>query len=140
MGNNILGTNVIIQIGILVNDIEKATEDWADFLGVPIPKYFITDSLDRANITFRGKPSKGRCRQSFFEFGQIKIELLEPDHHPSVWREALDENGEGMHHIAFGVKDIRGKVKLLKEKGFQELANGEWKKSETKNYEGAYSY
>ena len=140
MGNNILGTNVIIQIGILVNDIEKTTEAWAELLGVSIPKIHISDPLDKANTTFRGKPTKGRCRHSFFNCGQLQIELLKPDHHPSVQREALDENGEGMHHVAFGVKDLRGKVKLLKKIGIVEIQSGEWKKSATKNYEGLYSY
>lgn len=29
---NVLGTNVIAQIGILVNDIEKTSQAYADFL------------------------------------------------------------------------------------------------------------
>ena len=137
---NILGTKIIIQIGVLVNDIEKTTEAWAEFLDIPTPDYFKTDPLDKANTIFRGEPTGGRCRQSFFECGQIKIELLEPDKHPSVWREALDKDGEGIHHIAFGVKDLKSKVKLLREKGFEEVQSGRWLKSETKNYEGLYSY
>ena len=140
MGKNIIGTKLIIQIGVVVNDIEKTTEAWAEFLGVKIPQYHISDPLDKANTIFRGKPSEARCKQSFFECGQLKIELLEPDHHPSVLREVLDKNGEGIHHIAFGVQDLKGKVKLLKEKGFKEIQSGGWQKSETKNYEGLYSY
>jgi hypothetical protein len=32
MEKNILGTNVVTQIGILVNDIEKTAQDYADLL------------------------------------------------------------------------------------------------------------
>jgi len=42
-----------------------------------------------------------RCLQAFFELGSVQIELIQPDENPSVWREDLDKNGEGIHHIAF---------------------------------------
>ncbi len=42
MDNPILGTNVVTQIGILVNDIDKAAQDFADFLGVEKPQLCIT--------------------------------------------------------------------------------------------------
>lgn len=34
MDKNMLGTGVVVQIGILVNDIEKTSQAYADFLGV----------------------------------------------------------------------------------------------------------
>jgi hypothetical protein len=45
--------------------------------------------------------------------GSLELELLEPDHHPSTWRESLDKNGEGPHHIAFVVEGMNEKIAML---------------------------
>ena len=136
----LLGTNLVIQIGIVVNDIVKATEAYADFFGVPNPGYFETAPIEDSHTSFHGEFTEGRCLQSFFNCGQLKIELLQPDNHPSAWREGLDKNGEGIHHIAFCVKDLRGKVKLLEEHGYHEIQSGGWIKTKKKNTSGLYSY
>jgi archaellum component FlaG (FlaF/FlaG flagellin family) len=45
--------------------------------------------------------------------GQVSLELIEPIGGPSTWREFLDEKGEGVHHIAFFVKDTGEAVRFL---------------------------
>lgn len=58
---------------------------------------------------------------SFFQAGQAKIELLEATHAESPIARFIDKKGEGIHHIAFEVPDIRAEMQRLKEEGFQLL-------------------
>jgi methylmalonyl-CoA/ethylmalonyl-CoA epimerase len=93
MGKTILGTKVITQIGILVHDIEKTSQAYADFFGVEKPQWSITDSVDKAQTEYRGKRSEARAKLAFFDMGSLQLELIEPDHNLSTWRESLDKNG-----------------------------------------------
>ncbi|MDI6861689.1 MAG: methylmalonyl-CoA epimerase [Caldisericia bacterium] len=52
-----------------------------------------------------------------FRFGDTNIEYLEPLTDDSPVKKFLDSKGEGIHHIAFKVKNIDERLKFLKEKG-----------------------
>jgi len=55
---------------------------------------------------------------SFFQLGPNKIELLEGTHPDSPISKFIEKKGEGIHHIAYDVVDIRAEMKRLKEEGF----------------------
>lgn len=55
---------------------------------------------------------------AFFQQGETKIELLESSTEDGVISKYLDKKGEGIHHIAFEVADIRAEMKRLKGEGF----------------------
>jgi CHAD domain-containing protein len=134
MEKNILGTDLVTQIGILVNDIEQAAQDYADLLGVEKPEIVITATEDIAKTVYKGNPTPARTKQAFFHVGpNIDIELLEPDHEPSTWRHDLDTYGEGIHHIAFNIKGMRKVVEAFERNGMKEIQKGEW-------VGGRYSY
>lgn len=134
MGDNIMGTNLVTQIGILVNDIDVVAKDYAEFLGVDVPDIYMTDTEDIAQTNYLGKPTSARTKQAFFHVGpNLDIELLEPDKEPSTWRHDLDTYGEGIHHIAFVINGMKKVVSALGMKGFKEIQKGEW-------VGGRYSY
>lgn len=58
---------------------------------------------------------------SFFQAGQAKIELLEATGEESPIARFIERKGEGLHHIAFEVSDIRTEMNRLKGEGFQLL-------------------
>jgi methylmalonyl-CoA/ethylmalonyl-CoA epimerase len=126
MENKILGTKVITQIGILVHDIEKTSQAYAEFFGVEKPQYSITDELDKAQTQYRGKRSDARAKLAFFDMGSLQLELIEPDHNPSTWRESLDRNGEGPHHVAFVIKGMKEKIAVLERNQMPLLQKGEY--------------
>ena len=123
---NILGTKLITQIGILVHDIEKTSRAYADFFGVEKPPWSITDSVDNAQTQYRGKRSEARAKLAFFDLGSLQLELIEPDHNPSTWRESLDKNGEGPHHIAFEIEGMKDKIAVLERNQMPLLQKGEY--------------
>lgn len=55
---------------------------------------------------------------AFFRTGTTKIELLEALRPESPLGKFMEKRGEGMHHIAFAVKDIRARMRELKAAGF----------------------
>jgi methylmalonyl-CoA/ethylmalonyl-CoA epimerase len=55
---------------------------------------------------------------AFFQKGETKIELLESTTEDGVIRKFIDKKGEGIHHIAFDVKDIYSEMERLKNEGF----------------------
>ena len=73
---------------------------------------------------------------AFFNFENISIELLEPVGQPSTWKDFLDNKGEGLHHIAFEVKDMDDKIAQLKDKGIPLSQQGQW----TGGSGGRYAY
>jgi methylmalonyl-CoA/ethylmalonyl-CoA epimerase len=58
---------------------------------------------------------------AFFRAGESKIELLESADADGVIAKYINQRGEGLHHIAFEVADIRAEMARLKEAGFRLL-------------------
>lgn len=121
-----LGTNTITQIGLLVHDIEAVSQAYADFFGLEKPEWFWTDTADRAQTEFNGQSSEARAKLAFFDMGSLQLELIEPDRHPSTWREHLDAHGEGVHHIALIIEGMKEKVTLMEGQGMKLVQKGEY--------------
>ncbi len=53
---------------------------------------------------------------AFFTVGEhIQIELIQPNGVKSTWQDFLDEHGEGIHHIAFNVKNTDEKIRAMED-------------------------
>ena len=59
-----------------------------------------------------------KVKTSFFKVGPNKIELLQATGNDSPIAKFIAKKGEGIHHIAFAVKDIYAEIKRLKSEGF----------------------
>ncbi|GFR39044.1 hypothetical protein PRECH8_23400 [Insulibacter thermoxylanivorax] len=59
---------------------------------------------------YNGEVTAARAKLAFFDMGSLQLELIEPDEHPSTWREHLDQHGEGVHHIAFQIQGVQEKL------------------------------
>ena len=121
-----LGTTTVTQIGIIVQDIEAKARGWAEVLGLPMPEIMITDTYERAQTEYHGKPSNARAKLAFFQLGQVTLELIEPIGKPSTWQDQLDEHGDSLHHIAFEIKGMSEKVAYLEAKGLPLVQRGEY--------------
>lgn len=97
----------IEHIGIAVKDLEASNQLFEKLFGVP--HYKIEEVA-----------SEG-VRTSFFKSGPNKIELLEATKEDSPIAKFIERKGEGVHHIAFAVTDIRQEIARLKNEGFRVL-------------------
>ncbi len=58
---------------------------------------------------------------AFFKVGETKVELLESIHEEGVIGKFIQNKGEGIHHIAFAVENIKEEIARLKASGFRIL-------------------
>ena len=126
MEHNVLGTKTVTQIGVLVHDIEAVSEAYSTFFGITKPNWFWTDTPDKAQTEYNGKPSEARAKLAFFDMGSLQLELIQPDDHPSTWRDHLNEHGEGVHHIAFVVEGMKERIMLMEKSGMKLVQKGEY--------------
>jgi len=121
-----LGSRVVCQIGLVVRDIEKSAEAYADLFGMEMPDWSLTAPEERAHTRYRGQPTEGRAKLAFFQLGNISLELIEPVGGPSMWEEFLETEGEGVHHIAFRIEGMDEQVAMLERKGMPLLQRGDY--------------
>lgn len=126
MAQSVLGTKVITQIGIIVRDIEKTARAYADLFGMEVPTIQLTDPQDKAKTMYRGAPAEARAKLAFFDMGSLQLELIEPDEHPSTWRDHLEKHGEGVHHIAFQIEGMKERIELLAGQGMPVVQQGQY--------------
>lgn len=89
----------IEHIGIAVESLEKAIEFYEKVYGLKC--YSIEEVKDQ------------KVKTAFFMVGQTKIELLESTDPEGPIGKFLEKRGEGIHHIAFAVKEIEEKLTEL---------------------------
>lgn len=97
----------IEHIGIAVKDIEAANAVYENLLGVSPYKM---EKVESEGVS-----------TSFFRTGDSKIELLEATKPQSAIAKFIEKKGEGIHHIAFAVNDIKAEMIRLSELGFNVL-------------------
>jgi catechol 2,3-dioxygenase-like lactoylglutathione lyase family enzyme len=114
----------LCKVGFIVRDIEASARKYAETFGLPAPPIIHTPGFDKAKTTVAGAPSEATAKLAFFHMGQLTIELIEPDEKPSVWRDFLDKNGEGVHHVAFRVDDSKATESALAKYGIKTEQQG----------------
>ncbi len=58
-----------------------------------------------------------KVRVGFFRVGDVRFELLEPTEPASTIAAFLEKRGEGLHHVALTVDDIKARIAELKQAG-----------------------
>jgi len=106
------------HIGIAVKNIEVSNALFAKLLG-------------REHYKIEDVESEG-VRTSFFDVGGVKIELLEATRPDSPIARFIEKKGEGVHHLAFEVADIRKSMLAYQEKGFELINEAEKKGADNK--------
>ena len=94
----------IEHIGIAVSDLEQSIALYTALLNTPCYK---TEEVDSEQVT-----------TAFFQKGDQKIELLASTNPEGTIAKFIEKKGQGIHHIAFAVTDIKAEVQRLKAEGF----------------------
>lgn len=92
------------HIGIAVASLDDAVPLFEKLLDTPCYK---TETVESEAVN-----------TAFFQKGETKIELLESTTAEGVIRRYVDKKGEGIHHLAFEVADIRAEMERLRGQGF----------------------
>lgn len=94
----------IDHIGIAVRDMGASNEIFKKLLGTG---HYKIENVESEKVA-----------TSFFMIGESKIELLEASDPESPIAKFIEKRGEGIHHIAFEVADIRAEIERLESEGF----------------------
>lgn len=99
---------MVEHIGIAVKSLEVSIPVYEKLLGTTCYKTELVES-EKVNT-------------AFFRTGETKIELLESTSADGVIAKFVEKRGEGLHHIAFEVKDILSEMESLISQGFEPLS------------------
>jgi len=95
----------IEHIGIAVKSIEESKKYYEEVLGLKC--YAVEEVADQ------------KVKTAFFKVGDTKIELLESTSPDGPIGKFIEKKGEGMHHIAFAVKNASEALAEASEHGVQ---------------------
>ena len=95
--------NYFDHVGVAVKNIEGALAFFRKVFDVP--------DADVVLMEDQG------VRACLIEVGQTRLELLEPNGPESGVGRFIERRGEGLHHLAFNVTDISGKLRTLQTLG-----------------------
>jgi methylmalonyl-CoA/ethylmalonyl-CoA epimerase len=91
----------IDQIAIAVEDLDEALEYWERAFGLT-PEY-------------RERVDSDGVEEAMLNVGGVYIQLLQATRDDSPIAKYLAKNGPGLHHIGFGVEDIRETLEHLRD-------------------------
>ncbi|MGQ8335271.1 methylmalonyl-CoA epimerase [Sunxiuqinia sp. A32] len=93
----------IEHIGIAVNSLDEAIPYYEKVLGMKC--YAIEEVADQ------------KVKTAFFKVGDTKIELLESTDPEGPIGKFIEKKGQGIHHLAFAVKDVNQALSEAEESG-----------------------
>jgi len=108
----------IEHLGIAVKNLEESEK--------------LFESLLNTRVYKREHVEEQKVTTSFLRAGNNKIELLEASSSDSVINKFIEKRGEGLHHVAFSVSDIKQEMVRLEQEGFILLSDEPQKGADNK--------
>ena len=93
----------IDHIGIAVNSIDDELKLYKDVLGLKLKDIEVLEDQ--------------KVRTAVIQVGESKIELIESTDPEGVIAKFIERRGEGLHHLAFEVSNIKEALDTMKNKG-----------------------
>jgi len=105
--------------------ISKGIEMKVDHIGIAVKDLQDTLNLykkilDNSEVQIEEVPTE-KVRVAMIPLGDTRIELLEPMSDESAIAKFIKEKGEGVHHIAVAVEDIKASIGKLSAEGLRVL-------------------
>ena len=114
-----------VQIGIVVRDLERATQLLTSLFGIGPFRFIEWPNRVDSKYFYRGKEEHIKIRQAFVQIGPLELELIQPmEGDRNAYREFLEQKGGGIHHVLFEVDDMDQVLRSLSEKGVGVLQAG----------------
>ncbi|MCF8459711.1 MAG: methylmalonyl-CoA epimerase [Flavobacteriales bacterium] len=97
----------IEHLGIAVNSLEVSIPIYEKLLNT---KCYKQEAVESEHVI-----------TAFFQTSNNKIELLQATSNESAIAKFIEKRGEGIHHVAYSVKDIQAEMERLRKEGFRLL-------------------
>lgn len=112
------------QICLVVKDLQRTMEKFWSILGIGPWIVYTYAPPKLTGTTLHGKPQEYSMKLALATHGDVQWEIVEPLEGPSIYKEFLEEKGEGLHHVQFAVDDFDDAVKAFEENGMPVMMTG----------------
>jgi len=101
------GFDVVLldHIGVAVRDLDVAVRFFTEIVGLKLEGY---ETVEEQGVKI-----------AFLSAGNVEMELISPLSSESPVAKFLEKRGEGVHHVAFRVKNLLEVLEQFKSKGLQ---------------------
>lgn len=96
----------ISQVALVVNDLEKSMREYTETMGWGPWTIYEYKPPRIHDILVLGTPREFTWIGAEAPVGSNYVELLQPLEGPSIFREFIDQRGEGLHHIGYWAKTM----------------------------------
>lgn len=111
------------QLGFIVENMEMAMIDYAEIYNVK-RWYRPVDNLNKP-ILYRGRPIKDNGFDLVIGYcGKTEIELITSNADENVYVNFLRDNGPGLHHVSYFVRNLARAILDYKKIGFEIVQEG----------------
>ena len=93
----------IEHVALAVADLDRAIEHYRSVWGLEV--------AHRERVDDQG------VEEAMLPLGESYLQLLHPTHEESTVAKFIERRGEGLHHIAYEVDDLRAALAHMKEEG-----------------------
>jgi hypothetical protein len=134
----IVQVNRVRQVCVVVNDIQRAMEQYWNTLGIGPWLRYDFEPPRLTNTTLHGNRQPYSMKLALAEIGppdhEVMWELVEPMEGPSIYKEFLERHGEGLQHAWFMTDEsFDDSAKAMADHGISIIQSG--------NYAGSrYAY
>jgi methylmalonyl-CoA/ethylmalonyl-CoA epimerase len=114
-----------VQIGIVVPDLDRATELLGSLFGIGPFRFIDWPNRPDAKYWYRGEEQEIKIRQAFVQVGNLELEFIQPvEGERNAYRDFLEERGGGIHHVLFEVENMDAVVSAVGARGVTPLQAG----------------
>jgi len=108
----------IRQIAFFVPDIKIAARRHAAMFGSG--PYYVAEHIPLTLCEYRGRPAELDHSSAYGQWGDVMVEMVQQNNPgPSVFRDMYPDGGQGVHHVALIVQDMRAVMKDFNQAGYE---------------------
>jgi hypothetical protein len=112
---SVLGRPLAIsQIAVVCRDLEQTMEQYTKLLGWGPWNVYRHEPPRLHDTEVHGRPTEYTMLGAETHVDEVGFELLQPLEGPSIYKEWLEEHGEGIHHVAVMLHDFEESTELKK--------------------------
>ena len=125
----------VSQYAFVARDLARVSQYWMR-LGFPQMSFTHPALWD---LRYHGRPGQFDAILGWQRHGNVVYEWIQPTAGPTTYLDHINRYGEGLHHIAFDVRDIEQEKIRWSNAGFPTTQSGAWGERDRAGY-GRFAY
>ena len=116
--------NGIAQVAIIVEDLEKAVENYWELFGIGNWHFYTYGKPLVKTMSYQGQASEYKMRVALSYLGPMRIELIEMVKGDTVYADFVREHGYGVHHFGVLVENMQEAIAEAEAAGLMMTQDG----------------